>query len=53
MIAKILPLEAKIRAFKCGISFEIARTKAASEEKGKIVAAKKAVRKRESSAIKA
>ena len=52
MTARMLPLEAAIMAFVRGISFERASTNAASEEKGRIVAAKKAETKRASSPIK-
>lgn len=52
MIAKILPIEADNKAFVTGIWFEIATKKAASEEKGRIVAAKKAAKAKEISAIK-
>ena len=41
-MAKIFPLDAAISAVFTGISFAKAATKATSEEKGKIVAAKKA-----------
>jgi hypothetical protein len=50
-MAKVLPNEANIIALRKGISFAIAPTKATSEEKGKIVAAKKAVKKSVNSAI--
>ncbi|WP_170175800.1 hypothetical protein [Sulfurimonas crateris] len=51
MIARIFPLEAKRSAFNSGIPLERAATKATSELKGNIVAAKKADRKRVSSAM--
>lgn len=51
-MAKILPLEALTIAFSVDISLFKATIKAASEEKGRIVAAKNAVIKRESSAIR-
>jgi len=50
-MAKTFPLEAKIIAFKNGISFAKAAINATSDEKGKMVAAKKAEKKRASSAI--
>ena len=50
-MAKIFPLEAAKIAFRTGISFESASINAASEEKGRIVAAKNAVTKRRSSDI--
>ncbi len=52
MIARILPHEAKTSALKGGISFARAATKATSEEKGRMVAAKKAEKKSASSAMK-
>lgn len=52
MIAKILPIEADIKPFAIGIPLEIATKKAASEEKGRIVAAKNAAKAKESSAIR-
>jgi len=51
MIAKIFPLDASIKAVCTDISFLIAAIKATSEEKGKIVAAKKAETKRAISEI--
>ena len=51
-MARILPLEAKISAVDVGISLAKAATKATSEEKGRTVAAKKAVKKSAISAIK-
>ena len=51
MIAKIFPLEAKDKAVKVGTPFSKARRNVTSEEKGTMVAAKKAERKRASSAI--
>ena len=51
MIAKTLPDDAKRSAVTMGISFLTAATKASSEEKGRIVAAKKAETKRAISAI--
>ena len=50
-MAKTFPLDAKIIAFKIGMSFLRAATNATSDENGKIVAAKKAERNRPSSAI--
>jgi hypothetical protein len=50
-MAKIFPLEAKSIALKKGISFTKAAINATSEEKGRIVAAKKAERNRAISAI--
>ena len=50
-MAKTFPLEAANIAFKVGISFLRARTKSASEEKGRIVAAKNAEIKSANSAI--
>ncbi len=47
----MFPIEAKSIACVAFMPFESATTKAASEEKGKIVAAKKAATKRASSAI--
>jgi len=47
----IFPLEANIMAFKSGISFERATRNAASEEKGRRVAALNAARKSASSSI--
>ena len=52
MIASILPPEAQSMALKKGISFVRAARKATSEENGKIVAAKKAAKKRAISAMK-
>lgn len=52
MIAKIFPLDAKIIAFNMGMSFAKAATNATSDEKGKIVAAKKAEKKRATSVMK-
>ncbi len=52
MIASMFPIEAASMAFVSGIWFDIATKKAASEEKGRIVAAKKAAKAKESSAIK-
>ncbi len=52
MIANIFPAEAKNIALTIGISLAKAATKAISEEKGSIVAAKKAEKKRASSAMK-
>ena len=52
MIAKILPHDAAKMAFKKGISFTKAAINATSEEKGKIVAAKKAEKKSASSVMK-
>ncbi len=51
-MAKTFPLDAKIIAFKIGISFAKAATKATSDEKGKIVAARNAEKKRANSAMK-
>ena len=51
MIARIFPVEAKSKAVKKGILLFKATKKVASEEKGRIVAAKKAERKSISSAI--
>ena len=51
-MAKIFPLEAKIIAFKIGISFERAISSAASEEKGRIVAARNADTNRTNSCIR-
>ena len=51
MIAKTLPVDALNIALSGSISFCSARANAASEEKGKIVAAKKAEKKRANSAI--
>lgn len=51
MIASIFPLDAKTIALKKGISFAKAATNATSDEKGKIVAAKKAEKNKASSAI--
>ncbi len=45
-MAKTFPQDAKIIAFKKDISFLRAATNATSDEKGKIVAAKKAEKKR-------
>lgn len=50
-MARILPLEAKRSALASGIPLERAATKATSELNGKMVAAKKADRKRVSSAM--
>jgi len=50
-MAKIFPKDAKNIASKRGISFVKASTKVASELRGKIVAAKKAEKKRANSAI--
>jgi len=50
-MARIFPLEAKIRAFSFGISLAKAATNATSELKGKIVAAKKADKKSVNSAM--
>jgi hypothetical protein len=49
MMAKILPLEAAIIACEKGIPLFIATANAASDEKGNIVAAKKAEKKSASS----
>ncbi len=51
MMAKIFPLDAKTIAFKKGISFAKAAINATSEEKGRIVAARKADKNSASSAI--
>ncbi len=51
MMAKTLPIDALSSAFISGISFCRAAKKATSEEKGKIVAAKKAEKKSATSAI--
>lgn len=50
-MARIFPLEAKISAFDSDIPLERAATNATSELKGRIVAAKKADKKRVSSAM--
>ena len=50
-MARIFPLEAANIAFVSGISLASAAINATSEEKGKIVAARNAERKRASSAI--
>ena len=51
-MARILPHDAKTSALKGGISFAKAATKATSEEKGSIVAAKNAEKKSATSAMK-
>ena len=51
MMAKIFPPDAKIIAFKKGMSFAKAAINATSEEKGRMVAAKKADKNRAISAI--
>ena len=51
MIASIFPLEALSIALSKGISFKRAARNATSEEKGRIVAAAKAEKKRASSVI--
>lgn len=51
MMASIFPLEANMSAFDFDISFERAARNAISELKGKIVAAKKADKKRATSAM--
>lgn len=51
-MAKIFPLDAKSIAFIKGISFAKAATNATSDERGKIVAAKKAEKNRAISAMK-
>jgi len=51
-MANIFPLDAKSIAFIKGISFAKAATNATSDEKGKIVAAKKAEKKSATSAMK-
>lgn len=50
-MARMLPIEADNNAFARGIPFERANKKAASEEKGRIVAAKNAAKAKESSAM--
>lgn len=52
MIAKILPNDADKMALKKGISFAKAAINATSEEKGKMVAAKKAEKKSASSVMR-
>jgi len=52
-MAKTFPLEAKIIALKVGISFEMATKNAASDEKGRRVAAPNAAIKRAISLRKA
>ncbi|EHP29816.1 hypothetical protein SMGD1_1292 [Sulfurimonas gotlandica GD1] len=52
MIANTFPLDAKTIAFKTGISFAKAATNATSDEKGKIVAARNAEKKRANSVMK-
>jgi hypothetical protein len=51
MIASIFPDEAKTKALRVGIPSSKAKRRATSELKGRIVAAKKAEKKRVSSAI--
>jgi hypothetical protein len=51
MIASMFPLDAKRSAFVVLMPFDKAATNATSEEKGKIVAAKKAEKKRANSVI--
>lgn len=51
-MAKIFPLDAKIIALKIDISFAKAATNATSDEKGKIVAARNADKKRAISVMK-
>ncbi len=51
MMASIFPLEANMSAFDFDMSFARAATNGISELKGKIVAAKKADKKRVNSAI--
>lgn len=50
-MARMFPLEATSKAVESGISFIKAAIKATSEEKGKIVAAKKAEKKSAVSAM--
>lgn len=50
-MARTLPVEALMMAFNGDISLFRAKTNAASEEKGRIVAAKKAEKKSAASAI--